>query len=63
MFSDNIRCILGSTTIPMTMSEHVTALFLGGWYYWFTGDEATADLCWRTGVEVINLGHYLVGEA
>lgn len=47
----------------MTMSEHVTALFVGGFYYWFMGDDATADLCWRTGVEVIGMGHYFVGEA
>ncbi len=45
------------------MSEHVTALFVGGLYYWWKGDEATADLCWRTGVEVLNMGYLLVGEA
>lgn len=45
------------------MSEHVTALFVGGLYYWFMDDEATADLCWRTGVEVFHMRHYFVAEA
>lgn len=46
----------------MSKSEHITALFVGGWYYWLKGDNGLADLCWRTGVDILRMRH-LVGEA
>lgn len=47
----------------MSKQEHVTALFSGGLYYWFIGDEATADMLLRTAVEVLNMNFTTVGEA
>ena len=40
----------------MNKLEHITALFVGGLYYWLYGDRQLADLCWRTGVDVLQ--HY-----
>jgi hypothetical protein len=37
----------------MSLSEHVTALFVGGLYYWWIGDRQAADLCWRSGAQVL----------
>lgn len=35
-------------------SEHITALFVGGLYYWFAkNDRQSADLCWRTAVDIL----------
>lgn len=43
------------------MSEHVTALFVGGLYYWFAKrDRQAADLCWRTGADVLSMPQALV---
>lgn len=47
----------------MTKNEHVTALFVGGLYYWFMDDEATAKMCWYTAVEILGMSFELVGEA
>lgn len=47
----------------MTKNEHVTALFVGGWYYWFMDEEVTAELCWRTAVDILGMSFELVGEA
>lgn len=48
----------------MKMSDHVTALFVGGLYYWFVkGDRQLADLCWRTGADVLTMGNRFVGQA
>jgi hypothetical protein len=47
----------------MTKSEHITALFVGGWYYWFKGEDATASMCWRTAVDILGMTTQLVGEA
>ena len=36
-------------------SEHITALFVGGLYYWFAkNDRQTSDLCWRTAKDILN---------
>jgi hypothetical protein len=47
----------------MSLSEHVTALFVGGLYYWFIGQEATADMCWRTATQIIDMKPSYVGDA
>ena len=47
----------------MTKSDHITALFVGGVYYWLMGEEATADMCWRTAVDILDMNCQLVGEA
>lgn len=40
-----------------TKSEHVTALFVGGLYYWFSKrDRQMAELCWRTAKDILE--HY-----
>lgn len=47
-----------------TKSEHITALFVGGAYYWFAkGDRQLADLCWRTAVDILKTKALVVGEA
>lgn len=47
----------------MTKNEHITALFVGGWYYWFMDEECTAEMCWNTAAEILDMGFELVGEA
>lgn len=47
----------------MKTSDYVTSLFVGGVYYWFIGDEPTADMLLRTAVEVLNMNFTTVGEA
>jgi hypothetical protein len=47
----------------MKTADHVTALFVGGLYYWFIGEEATADMLWRTAVDIHHLNVPMVGEA
>ena len=47
----------------MTKSEHVTALFVGGLYYWFMDQEDTAAMCWHTAVDILGMSIELVGEA
>ncbi len=47
----------------MTKNDHVTALFVGGLYYWFVDQEDTAEMCWRTAVEILGMNIELVGEA
>jgi hypothetical protein len=47
----------------MSLSDHVTALFVGGLYYLLIGDSATADMCWRTAVQVIDMKPRVIGEA
>ena len=47
----------------MTKNDHVTALFVGGLYYWFMDQEDTAALCWRTAVEILDMSIPMVGEA
>ena len=47
----------------MSLSEHVTALFVGGLYYFLTGDSATADMCSRTAVQIIDMKPATVGDA
>ncbi len=47
----------------MTKSEHVTALFVGGWYYWFVGQEDTAEMCWRTAVDILDMSCAMIGDA
>jgi hypothetical protein len=49
----------------MNISDHVTALFVGGLYYLFIGDEETADMCWHTAVQIVsmNVKHSKAGKA
>lgn len=47
----------------MTKSDHITALFVGGWYYWFMDQEPIAEMCWRTAVDILDMGIEVVGEA
>ena len=37
----------------MNVSEHTTALFVGGLYYWLIGDEPAADVCWRSATQIL----------
>lgn len=47
----------------MKTSDYVTSLFVGGVYYWLIGEELTADMLWRTAVEVLHMNPVMVGEA
>ena len=47
----------------MRTQDHVTALFVGGLYYLLIGDSATADMCWRTAVQIIDMKPTYVGDA
>jgi hypothetical protein len=47
----------------MKTSDYVTSLFFGGVYYWLTGEEATADMLWRTAVDILNMQVSTIGEA
>ena len=38
----------------MKINDHVTALFGGGLYYLFVGNEDTAEMCWRTAVDILH---------
>lgn len=42
----------------MTIKEHLTGLFIGGFYYWLVGDYLGADTCWKTAVELIPLQYF-----
>lgn len=47
----------------MSLNDHVTALFIGGLYYLLAGDTATADMCWRTAVQIIDMKPATIGDA
>jgi hypothetical protein len=47
----------------MTKNEHVTALFVGGLYYWLIDEERTAEMCWRTAADILHMAVEIVGEA
>ncbi len=47
----------------MSKNELVTAFTLGGLYHCLCGDDTTAEFCWRTAVEILDMTFPLVGEA
>lgn len=47
----------------MSKNELVTAFTLGGLYHCLCGDDTTADFCWRTALEILEMTFPLVGEA
>lgn len=49
----------------MTKSEHITGLLVAGFYYCMIGQDETADMCWRTGVDILQNYHFgeFIGDA
>jgi len=47
----------------MSKLDHVGALFIGGFYYWMIGEEATAEMCWKTAVDILGMDIMIVGDA
>jgi hypothetical protein len=47
----------------MSKSEHISALFIGGLFYWIVGEEATAAMCWKTAVDILGMNVIMVGDA
>jgi hypothetical protein len=37
----------------LSLSEHITGLFVAGYYYWFIGNDLGAESCWEAGVAIL----------